>query len=64
MVKKNSWLETVIKFEATAINIESSFAKGFSMSKRISIRTKHIDLKYHFVKATIGSVIVLLYDFS
>ncbi len=33
------------------------------MNKQVSVKSKQIDLKYHYVKSAISSKIAVLYDF-
>ena len=62
VMSKRPWPEREVKFEATPIKIDSTAATALAMSKQVSARSKHIDLKYHFVKAALGSGLIVLND--
>ena len=40
--------------------IDSSAAKALALNKQVSAKNKHIDVKYHFVKAALKSKIIIL----
>ncbi len=54
--------ERGINFEPTTVKIDSSAAKVLALNKQVSAGDKHIDLKYHYVKAASKSNIIILKD--
>ncbi len=62
MSVKEIWPEKGMYFEATTVQIDKSAAKALALNKQVSVRNKHIDLKYHFVKAVMKSKIIILKD--
>ncbi len=44
----------------TVVNIDSSAAQALAMNRQASARTKHIDLKHHFVKDALQKRLVVL----
>ncbi len=59
---KEPWPERGMYFEPTTVRIDRSAAKALARNKQVSARNKHIDLKYHFVKAALKSKIITLKD--
>ncbi len=47
---KKPLLNNEIKFEAAKVYTDSQVAPALAMNKQASIRTKYLDLKYHFFK--------------
>ncbi len=62
MSAKNPWSKKDVSDEATAVQMDSSAAKALALNKRVSARNEHIDLKYHFVKATLVREMIYLVD--
>ena len=62
MVHKTPLPNNKVVLEATAIYIDSLAAKVLAQNKQVSARTKHIDLKYHFVKTALKNGKVVLHD--
>ncbi len=54
--------ETGTAFELTVVQIDSLAAKSLVLNKKVSVRSKHIDLEYHFVTAASKNKIIILED--
>ncbi len=46
----------------TVLNIDRSAAKALATNEKASVRTKYIDLKYHYSKDALKKGLVVLHD--
>ena len=60
LVHCKPWQWKSIVYAPTVVNIDSSAAQALTMNKQTSVKTKHIDLKYHSVKNVFKRGIVIL----
>ena len=59
---QDPWPENQVTYEATPIYLDISGAQALYMNKRVSAKSKHIDLKYHYFKAALMCGIIVLRD--
>lgn len=62
MANKTPWSENQVINEATPIYVYSTADLALFVNKTVSASSKHIDLKYHYVKAALSSRIIVLRD--